>query len=580
MALTNFVQSWVDETAGLTEPRRVVWCNGSKLEYDRLIEQMLADETIVPLNSRTYPNCYLHRSHPSDVARTEQLTYICTRSRDDAGPTNNWLAPQDARRRVGGLLHGAMRGRTMYVIPYLMGPAGSAMSRVGVMVTDSAYVVASMHMMTRVGASVLAHMRHGEDFIAGAHSLGDLSPDRRFIAHFPEERLIWSVGSGYGGNALLGKKCHALRLGSWQAREEGWLAEHMLILGLEDPEGRITYLAAAMPSASGKTNLSMLVSKLPGYRVWTVGDDIAWIHVGPDGQLRAINPERGFFGVAPQTSDQTNPNAMAMIRSNTIFTNVATTPSGEPWWEGIGTPPPAGLLDWQGREWAPGGALAAHPNSRFTVPAEQCPSIAPNWEDPQGVPISGFIFGSRLARVQPLVSEAFDWDHGVFLGSAMGTETTAAITGKVGVVRRDPMAMLPFCGYNMGDYFGHWLGMGARLRTPPRIFRVNWFRRDGSGRFLWPGYGDNVRVLKWIVDRIHGVADARETPIGYVPTPGALELDGLNIAPDRVEAALHVERDEWIESLQDLGEFYRQFGSRLPAAITAELATTARRLTT
>jgi len=322
------------------------------------------------------------------------------------------------------------------------------------------------------------------------------------------------------------------------------------------------------------------VSKLPGYRVWTVGDDIAWIHVGPDGQLRAINPERGFFGVAPQTSDQTNPNAMAMIRSNTIFTNVAATPSGEPWWEGIGTPPPAGLLDWQGRQWAPGGAPAAHPNSRFTVPAEQCPSIAPSWEDPQGVPISGFIFGSRLARVQPLVSEAFDWDHGVFLGSAMGTETTAAITGKVGVVRRDPMAMLPFCGYNMGDYFGHWLGMGARLRTPPRIFRVNWFRRDDSGRFLWPGYGDNVRVLKWIVDRIHGIADARETPVGYVPTAGALELDGLNIAPDRVEAALHVDGDEWLESLQDLSEFYRQFGSRLPGAIAEELATTARRLTT
>ena len=580
MSLTNFVERWVDEAAGLTEPGRVTWCDGSKAEYERLVDQMLGDGTLLPLESPAYPNCYLHRSHPSDVARTEQLTYICTRSRLDAGPTNNWMAPDDARRRIGGLLHGAMRSRTMYVVPYLMGPPGSAMSRVGVMVTDSAYVIASMHLMTRVGGVALSHMRSAEDFIGGVHSLGDLSPDRRFIAHFPEQRLIWSVGSGYGGNALLGKKCHALRIGSWQAREEGWLAEHMLILGLEDPEGRVTYLAAAMPSASGKTNLSMLVSKLPGYRVWTVGDDIAWIHVGDDGQLRAINPERGFFGVAPQTSPATNPNAMAMVSANTIFTNVAVTPSGEPWWEGIGTEPPAGLTDWQGRPWASGNGPAAHPNARFTVPASQCPSIAPSWEDPQGVPISGFIFGSRLARVAPLVSEAFDWNHGVFMGSAMGTETTAAITGKVGVVRRDPMAMLPFCGYNMADYFGHWLRIGTRVPRPPRIFRVNWFRRDGSGRFLWPGYGDNARVLKWIVDRIHGKADAAETPIGYVPRPNDLELDGLDVAPERLQAALSVERDEWIESLHDLGEFYRQFGSRLPAAIQEGLAQTARRLTT
>ena len=580
MALTSFVEKWVDEAASLTEPGRVVWCDGSKVEYDRLIEEMLRDGTLLPLDQRTYPSCYLHRSHPSDVARTEQVTFICSRSREDAGPTNNWMAPDEAKERVGGLFRRSMRGRTMYAIPYLMGPAGSSLSRVGVMVTDSAYVVASMHLMTRVGEVALQHMRHAEDFIGGVHSLGDLSPERRFVMHFPEEKLIWSIGSGYGGNALLGKKCHALRIGSWQARQEGWMAEHMLILGLEDPEGQITYLAAAMPSASGKTNLSMLVSRLPGYRVWTVGDDIAWIHVDAQGQLRAINPERGFFGVAPQTSIKTNPNAMAMVRSNTIFTNVAMTPSGEPWWEGIGTEPPAGLLDWQGNSWRPGDGAAAHPNSRFTVLAEQCPSIAPNWEEPQGVPISGFIFGSRLARVAPLVSEAFDWDHGVFLGSAMGTETTAAITGTVGVVRRDPMAMLPFCGYNMADYFGHWLGIGRRLAKPPKIFRVNWFRRGDDGRFLWPGYGDNVRVLKWIVERIRGTAGARETPIGYMPDTGAIELDGLDLAPARLEAALSVKRDEWAESLGDLGEFYKQFGPRLPASISGALAQTARRLTT
>jgi phosphoenolpyruvate carboxykinase (GTP) len=578
MAVTSFVERWVEEVAGLTRPTRVVWSDGSKAEYDRLIEDMLRDGTLLELNPRTYPNCYLHRSHPSDVARTEQLTFICTRSRDEAGPTNNWMAPQQAKESVGALLRGSMHNRTLRVVPYLMGPAGSALSRVGVMVTDSAYVVASMHLMTRVGDVALQHMRHGQDFIAGVHSLGDLSPDRRFVMHFPEEGLIWSVGSGYGGNALLGKKCHSLRLGSWQARQEGWLAEHMLILGLEDPDGRITYLAAAMPSASGKTNLSMLVSKLPGYRVWTLGDDIAWIHVGADGQLRAINPERGFFGVAPQTSAATNPNAMAMVRANTIFTNVALTPSREPWWEGIGSEPPGGLADWQGRPWGPDSGPAAHPNSRFTVPAAQCPSIAPNWEDPAGVPISGFIFGSRLARAAPLVSEAFDWTHGVFLGSSMGTETTAAITGEVGVVRRDPMAMLPFCGYNMADYFGHWLAMRPRLARPPRIFRVNWFRRDADGRFLWPGYGDNVRVLKWIVDRIRGGADARETPIGYVPSPGAIELDGLDLAPTRLEAALRVNRDEWIESLAGLGAFYQQFGPRLPAPISDTLSQTARRL--
>jgi phosphoenolpyruvate carboxykinase (GTP) len=577
MTVTSVAQKWVSEAAGMTQPSRVVWCDGSKTEYDGLIEAMLADGTLLPLNQKTYPNCYLHRSHPSDVARTEQLTFICTREKDGAGPTNNWIAPVEAKATAGALLRGSMRGRTMYVIPYLMGPAGSLMSRVGLMVTDSAYVVASMHIMTRVGQVAFQHMRRDDDFIAGIHSLGDLSPDRRLILHFPEEQLIWSVGSGYGGNALLGKKCHALRIASWQARQEGWLAEHMLIIGVEDPEGRVTYLAAAMPSASGKTNLAMAVSRLPGWRVWTVGDDIAWMWVDASGQLRAVNPERGFFGVAPNTSPKTNPNATSMVRSNTIFTNVALTGSDEPWWEGLSPVPPGGLTDWQGRPWKPGDGPAAHPNSRFTVLAQQCPSIAPNWEEPQGVPISGVIFGSRRTGVIPLVFEAFDWSHGVFLGSAMSTETTAAITGKVGVVRRDPMAMIPFCGYNMADYFAHWLATGSRLKTPPRIFRVNWFRRDAEGRFLWPGYGENVRVLKWMVERIRGTGRAEETPIGWVPAPGAIDIGGIDVTPGQLGEALRCDAGEWLQALDELSEFNKQFGDRLPRPITESLAVTRRR---
>jgi phosphoenolpyruvate carboxykinase (GTP) len=577
MSLTAVAERWVDDVARLTEPARIVWADGSKTEYDQLIESMLRDGTLLPLNQKTYPNSYLHRSHPQDVARTEQLTFICTRDREDAGPTNNWMAPADAKGKASAFLGSAMRGRTMWVIPYLMGPAGSPMSRVGIMVTDSAYVVASMHLMTRVGAMAIQHMRSPEDFVAGLHSLGDLSPDRRLILHFPEEKLIWSVGSGYGGNALLGKKCHALRIASAQARQEGWLAEHMLIIGVEDPQGQITYLAAAMPSASGKTNLAMVESRLPGWRVWTVGDDIAWMHVDGTGQLRATNPERGFFGVAPNTSPKTNPNATAMVRSNTIFTNVALTRENEPWWEGLTSEVPTGMLDWQGRPWNAQQGPAAHPNSRFTVLASQCPSIAPNWEEPQGVPISGLIFGSRRSQVIPLVFEAFDWSHGVFLGSAMSTETTAAITGQVGVVRRDPMAMLPFCGYNMGDYFGHWLATGSRLKRPPRLFRVNWFRRDADGRFLWPGYGENVRVLKWMVERIRGGAPAVETPVGFVPAPGALDTSGLDLPPGRLQAALHCDAAEWLAALDDLDQFYRQFGARLPLTIADKLADTRRR---
>ncbi len=578
MSVTTRVETWVDDAAAVVQPSRMVWCDGSKAEYDSLIETMLGDGTLLSLNARTYPNCYLHRSHPQDVARTEQLTFICTRERDEAGPTNNWMAPAEAKAKAGAWLRGSMRGRTMYVIPYLMGPAGSPLSRTGVMVTDSPYVVTSMHLMTRVGQVAIQHMRDDRDFVAGLHSLGDLSPDRRLILQFPEEKLIWSVGSGYGGNALLGKKCHALRIASWQARQEGWLAEHMLILGVEDPQGEITYFAAAMPSASGKTNLAMVVSHLPGWRVWTVGDDIAWMYVDAHGQLRAVNPERGFFGVAPNTNPKTNPNAIGMVRSNTIFTNVALTPSGDPWWEGLTPEPPAGLIDWQGRPWQPGTA-AAHPNSRFTVLAQQCPSIAPNWEDPQGVPISGLIFGSRRSQVIPLVFEADDWTHGVFLGSAMSTETTAAITGKVGVVRRDPMAMLPFCGYNMADYFAHWLATGPRLGRMPRIFRVNWFRRDAEGNFLWPGYSENVRILKWMIGRIRGTARAVETPIGSVPAPDALDLDGLGVTPAQLRQALRCDAAEWLPALDDLGAFYEGFGNRLPAPIAELLAQTRRRFT-
>jgi phosphoenolpyruvate carboxykinase (GTP) len=576
MSRSGIAEKWVEHVAGLTRPSRTVWCDGSKAEYDSMIEAMLQDGTLLPLNARTYPNCYLHRSHPQDVARTEQLTFICSRQRDDAGPTNNWMSPAEGKERAGAYLRGAMRDRTMYVIPYLMGPAGSTMSRVGIMVTDSRYVVASMHIMARVGQVALDAMRADDDFIGGLHALGDLSPDRRLILHFPEEKLIWSVGSGYGGNALLGKKCHALRLGSAQARQEGWLAEHMLIIGVEDPEGRITYLAGAMPSASGKTNLAMVESRLPGWRVWTVGDDIAWMHVDAEGQLRAINPEAGFFGVAPNTSPKTNPNATQMVRSNTIFTNVAVTPSGDPWWEGLTPEPPKGLTDWLGNPWKP-GTPAAHPNSRFTVPVHQCPSVAPNWEDPQGVPISGLIFGARRTQVIPLVFEAFDWNHGVFLGSAMSTETTAAITGKVGVVRRDPMAMIPFCGYNMADYFTHWLSMQPRLARTPRVFRVNWFRKDADGKFLWPGYGENVRVLKWMVERIRGGGAATETPIGFVPAEGAIDLGGLDVTPARMREALRCDATEWLAALADLGEFYDSFGPRLPATIAQQLAQTRRK---
>ncbi len=542
---------------------------------------MLIEGSAIRLNEKTYPNCYLHRSHPNDVARTENLTFISTASKDDAGPTNNWMTPQDAKENVGSLFRGSMKGRTMYVIPYLMGPARSPYSKVGVEVTDSLYVAANMHIMTRVGKPALNHMAGSDEFVPGLHSVADLSPNRRFIVHFPEESLIWSIGSGYGGNALLGKKCFALRIASWMARQKGWMAEHMLILGLQDPTGKKTYMAAAFPSASGKTNLAMMVSSLAheGYKVWTVGDDIAWLHIDQQGALRAINPEAGFFGVAPGTSVTTNPVAMDTMDRNTIFTNVALTQSLEPWWEGMGSDPPQELQDWQGKPWN-GREKAAHPNSRFTSPARQCPIIDSDWENPEGVPISAIIFGSRRSTLVPLVSQATNWEQGVFMGASMGAETTAAATGKVGVVRRDPMAMLPFCGYNMGDYFGHWFAMGKKLKKQPMIFRVNWFRKNETGQFTWPGYGENIRVLKWILDRVEGKGKARETPVGLIPPPDDIDIHGLQVPQESLKSLTEFDRAGWAREAEEMTPFFEKFGKRLPDEIRSQHASLKKGLTT
>jgi len=566
------LEQWVESVAGMTRPEQIVWCDGSEEENTRMQQQMVREGHTLPLNKKTYPNCFLHRSDPSDVARTEKVTYICTREKENAGPTNNWMAPAEAKRTLGGLFSGSMKGRTMYVIPYILGPAASPQSRIGVEITDSAYVVASVRVMSRMGKIALDRLGSSSDFVPGLHSLGDLNPERRYVVHFPEEKLIWSIGSGYGGNALLGKKCFALRIASWMAREQGWMAEHMLILGLESPSGKVTYMAAAFPSACGKTNLSMMVSALEnqGYRVWTVGDDIAWMQAGSDGYLHAINPEAGFFGVAPGTNEKTNPNVMTALRKNTIFTNTALTSQNEPWWEGMNDAAPAGVIDWQGRKWTGSNGPAAQANSRYTVPANQAPSISPRWEDPAGVPISAFIFGGRRAHLAPLVYEAMNWQHGVYVAATMASETTAATTGAVGITRRDPMAMLPFCGYNMADYFRHWLEMGQRIPHAPKIFHVNWFRKGADGKFLWPGYGENVRVLKWIVERIEGSAGATETPIGFVPKSNALTLDGLNVSRATMEELLSVDASEWSKEHADIGNFFRQFGSRLPGEIRDE----------
>jgi phosphoenolpyruvate carboxykinase (GTP) len=578
--LATPLESWVEESARLTKPSKIVWIDGSQAENDRMVDEMLRDGTYIELNQQTFPRSYLHRSNPNDVARTEGITFICTQKKEEAGPTNNWMAPDEAKSKVRPLFDGAMKGRTMYVVPYILGPVNSPYSKVGVEITDSAYVVASMRLMSRMGKVALDRLGSSHDFVPGLHSLGDVNPDRRFVLHFPEERLIWSIGSGYGGNALLGKKCFALRIASCMARDQGWMAEHMLILGLEDPSGKVTYMAAAFPSACGKTNLAMMVSALEaqGYRVWTVGDDIAWMHIAADGSLRAINPEAGFFGVAPGTNTKTNPNVIAAIHRDSIFTNVAITPSREPWWEGMEGAPPAGLVNWKGEPWTPSKGPAAQPNSRYTVPARQSPSISSHWEDPEGVPISALIFGGRRARLAPLVYESRDWQHGVFVAATMASETTAAITGDIGVTRRDPMAMLPFCGYNMADYFAHWFAMGLKMKKPPKIYNVNWFRKDADGKFLWPGYGENVRVLKWMLERIEGRAGATETPIGYVPTPDSLTLDGLSLSKGALAELLRVNPADWVAEEESTAKFFEKFGKRLPSQITEEHKALADRL--
>ncbi len=569
------VQSWVSEIAQVTRPERIYFCDGSEEENTRLLAEMTASGVLHPLKAETFPGCYLHRSHPSDVARTEHLTFICTDTAEEAGPTNNWMSPDDATRKVWPLFDSCMKGRTLYVIPYLMGPSGSPMSKVGIEITDSPYVVANMRIMTRMGQVALDHLeKFGGGFVKGLHSLGDLSPDRRFICHFPRRREIWSIGSGYGGNALLGKKCHALRIASTIGRDEGWLAEHMLILGIEDKRGQTTYIAAAFPSACGKTNLAMMVPSLGDeFKVTTVGDDICWMHFGPDGRLWAINPEAGFFGVAPGTGKRTNSNALATLRKNSIFTNVALTADNEPWWEGLSPTPPAGLIDWKGRPFDPqSGEKAAHPNSRFTAPISQCPSVSPMLEDPQGVPISAIIFGGRRAKLAPLVLESRSYQHGVYLGATMASETTAAAVGQVGVVRNDPFAMLPFCGYNMGDYFAHWLRMGERQSGSnlPKLFQVNWFRTGEDGKFLWPGYGDNVRVLKWIIERVRGEGQAVDSPIGLLPAPGAIDTRGLDLPAGTMDQLLSVDLAAWREESLRSEQFLAKFGSHLPSALWDE----------
>jgi phosphoenolpyruvate carboxykinase (GTP) len=563
------LNQWVMDVAKLAQPDRIHWCDGSDSESAALIAQMEADGTLIRLNEQTHPNSWLHRSDPDDVARVEHLTFVCTSDREDAGPNNHWMAPAEAHAKIDALFAGCMRGRTMYVIPYCMGPIDSPLSRCGVEITDSPYVVANMRIMTRMGAAALARIEREGSFVRGLHSIGELDPDRRFIMHFPEELTIKSYGSGYGGNALLGKKCHALRIASYQARKEGWLAEHMLILGLENPQGETHYIAAAFPSACGKTNLAMLIPpegyRRDGWKVWTIGDDICWMRPGEDGRLYAINPEAGFFGVAPGTSNKSNPNALASIQHDTIFTNVALTEDGQPWWEGLDDRVPA--FDWRGNAYDCNAGPAAHPNARFTVSAKQCPSYSPKAEDPQGVPISAIVFGGRRASLVPLVFEARDWTHGVLVGAAMGSETTAAATGAVGVMRRDPMAMKPFCGYNFGDYFAHWLSFDKPGAQLPKIFHVNWFRKGDDGKFLWPGFGDNMRVLEWMLRRVKGEVDAVPTPIGALPRIEDVSLDGVELSEEAREKLFSFDREGWRNEFQSLESFLAEFGSHAPRGL-------------
>ncbi|MEO5566296.1 MAG: phosphoenolpyruvate carboxykinase (GTP) [Luteimonas sp.] len=567
------LNDWIAEVAALTRPDAIHWCDGSDAENASLVALMEADGTLIRLNEQTHPQSWLHRSHPDDVARVEQLTLVCTPERDDAGPNNHWMAPAEAHAKIDALFDGCMQGRTMYVVPYCMGPIDSPLSRCGVEVTDSPYVVANMRIMTRMGAPALSRIEQDGSFVKGLHSVGEFDPDRRWIMHFPEELTIKSFGSGYGGNALLGKKCHALRIASHQAHKQGWLAEHMLILGVENPQGETHYIAAAFPSACGKTNLAMLIPpegyRQQGWKIWTIGDDICWMRPGDDGRLYAINPEAGFFGVAPGTSKKSNPNALASIQSHTIFTNVGVTADNQPWWEGIdnGQQP---VTDWRGDAYDPARRPAAHPNSRFTVSAKRCPSYSDKAEDARGVPISAIVFGGRRPSLVPLVFEARDWTHGVLVGAAMGSETTAAATGQVGVMRRDPMAMKPFCGYNFGDYFAHWLSFdkpGAKL---PKVFHVNWFRKGADGKFLWPGFGDNLRVLAWMIDRVEGKVGAQDTPIGALPRNGELDLAGLDLSDEARELLFHYDRVGWQAEFEGIGSYLAGYGERLPARLEAE----------
>jgi len=568
------LQNWVAETAKLTLPAKIHWCDGSEAEDQALKAIMLGTGDLIALNPQTHPNCYLHRSDPSDVARVEHLTFVCTPEREDAGPNNNWMEPAAAHAKIDALFQGCMAGRTMYVIPYCMGPINSPYSRLGVEITDSPYVVVNMRMMTRMGAATQARIESEGNFVRGLHSTGDLSPDRRFIMHFPEELAIKSIGSGYGGNALLGKKCHSLRIASTQARKEGWLAEHMLIVGIESPAGDTHYVAAAFPSACGKTNLAMLIppASMPGWKVWTIGDDICWMQPGADGRLYAINPEAGFFGVAPGTGAKTNANALAMLNHDAIFTNVALTADNQPWWEGLDQRVPA--IDWKGNPFDAAKGLAAHPNSRFTVNMTACPSYSKQAENPAGVPISAIIFGGRRESLVPLVFEARDWAHGVLLGAAMASETTAAATGAVGVVRRDPMAMKPFCGLNFGDYWAHWLKVGAQLTHAPKIFNVNWFRKGRDGKFLWPGFSDNLRVLAWALKRCSGSVGAQPSAIGNMPSANDLDLAGLNLSNDALNTLLHVDQNAWLAEVEEIAAFLAEYGTRTPHSLQLELAKT------
>jgi phosphoenolpyruvate carboxykinase (GTP) len=586
----DIVRDWVEEQAKLTRPDRIHWIQGTEEEMRGLVDIGIREEkingqpTFQPLNSDLFPNSYLHRSHPTDVARTEHLTFVCLPRKEDAGPNNNWMDPDEARKRVLPLFQNSMRGRTLYVIPYMMGHPDSPYARPCVQITDSVYVAVSMYIMTRVSAKILDIINAKGEFVKGLHSIGDLDPQKRFIMHFPHEDLVMSVGSGYGGNALLGKKCISLRIASYLGLQQGWLAEHMIIMGVEGPDGDVTYILGSFPSACGKTNLAMLDPIIEGYRVWTLGDDIAWINPGPDGRLYAINPEAGFFGVAPGTSDKTNPNMMRTLRNNrfypTLFTNTGLElTSNCPWWEGLTETVPEPMLDWQGRPYMSGSEeTVAHPNSRFTVSLYNCPTLSPEVDNPRGVPISGIIFGGRRSSTIPLVCESFDWEHGVFKASANGSETTAAATGKAGVVRRDPMAMLPFCGYNMGDYFSHWLKVGNQLRRPPKMFFVNWFKKDRNGNFIWPGFRDNSRVIKWMVDRIKGRVSAKETPIGLMPHLADLDMEGLRLPMETMDKLFEIDGTEWQKETLDIETFYAQFGQRLPPTLKKWLTTLKERI--